>query len=168
MIVTIHLFQAFSIAYQWCLHQLRSHCPLAFYTLLLMKRNSQCCFKLLCNLFFFFLDIRSSSSKCHTRTAAPICRWEHLLLISNIRGQGNFFQPASQTVGFSLQLKNPDHVIIFFWLCGFENTDRLCYSFILSTAAKSVGQSSKGKISTVQLKIFTETTANNVSHFFLQ
>ena len=57
-----------------------------------------------------------------------------------------FFLPASWTVGFSLLLKNSDHLITFLWLCGFENIDHVCYSFALSTVVKSKQHSRKNKI----------------------
>ena len=61
-------------------------------------------------------------------------------------GRGGWNKPTKslhainlrQTVDFNLRLKKSDHMIIFLWLCGFENTDHMVlYSFILPTTEKS-------------------------------
>ena len=60
------------------------------------------------------------------KTEIHICLFTpQVLFISDIRGQGLFFRPASWTVGFSLRFKNSGHVIIFLWLCGLQNTDHV-------------------------------------------
>ena len=48
-----------------------------------------------------------------------------LVFISDIRGEGLFFRPASRIVSFILQFKNSSHVITFLWLWGLQNNDHV-------------------------------------------
>ena len=72
-----------------------------------------------------------------------------------------FFQPASQTVGFSLQFTNFDHEITFLWFCSFENTKHVWYSFILHRAVKSKQHSRDNKIQDLTSGVFTGATKSS-------